>query len=118
LWAIRDMRRLLNPFRFGLFSLQFWSHKVLRYLAFFFLPLAYGANLALLGKDDFYTFAFVFQNIVYAGTILSILLEKSGRRLTVLYPLHYFVLLNLAAGHAFAKFLLGRKQVFWMPRKG
>ncbi|MEJ2033834.1 MAG: glycosyltransferase family 2 protein, partial [Deltaproteobacteria bacterium] len=56
LWAIRDMRRLLNPFRFGLFSLQFWSHKVLRYLAFFFLPLAYGANLALLGKDDFYTF--------------------------------------------------------------
>ena len=30
-WALWDKRALLNPFRFGVFAWQMWSHKLLRY---------------------------------------------------------------------------------------
>jgi len=118
LWALSDMRHLLTFTGSKLFTWQLWSHKVLRYLCFVFLLGAYIVNLALWTEAPFYKFFFILQNIAYAGALLSPILEKIGYRIQLLYLLNYFVLLNLAAGHAFIKFLLRQKQVIWTPRKG
>jgi hypothetical protein len=32
--------------------------------------------------------------------------------------IRYFLIINLASARAFGKFLLGKKQVIWTPRKG
>jgi len=118
LWALSDMRQLLSFKKFTLFAWQLWSHKVLRYLCFIFLVGAYFANLSLWRENDFYKIIFVIQNIVYLGAVMSPVLKKNGHRFKTLYYLNYFALLNLAAAHAFIKFLLRRKQVMWSPRKG
>jgi cellulose synthase/poly-beta-1,6-N-acetylglucosamine synthase-like glycosyltransferase len=118
LWALNDMRQILSFKKFKLFSWQLWSHKVLRYLCFFFLIGSYFTNLALWPYSYSYKIFFVFQNICYLSAVASPILEKTGCRSKILYLSNYFVLLNLASAHAFVKFLLGQKQVIWTPRKG
>ncbi len=118
LWALWDMRQLLIGGGGTLFAWQLWSHKVLRYLCFFFLAGAWLTNWALLGQGWLFQACFVLQNAAWFGAFLSPLLEKQGRRVRLMAFSNYFALLNLAAAHAFARFLLGKKQVLWTPRKG
>ncbi|AJE03479.1 glycosyltransferase family 2 protein [Geobacter pickeringii] len=118
LWGLYDMRHLLVPWRRSLFAWQLWSHKVLRYLCFVFLAVAYLANLLLWGKGHGYQAFFVLQNVAYLSALAMPLLESGGAGCRALTFARYFVLLNVAAAHAFGKFLRGEKQVIWTPRKG
>jgi len=118
LWALWDMRTLLSFSSSALFSWQLWSHKVLRYLCFLFLIIAYLSNFALWTQGLFYKLVFILQNMAYLGAIVSPILEKREIRSPILYLFNYFTLLNLASAHAFLKFLIGQKTVMWEPRKG
>jgi cellulose synthase/poly-beta-1,6-N-acetylglucosamine synthase-like glycosyltransferase len=138
LWALYDMRHLLTfslsspshqadldnsklPTGLSpsiLYSLQLWSHKVLRYLCFIFLIGAYFTNLALWQESGFYKFFFIIQNLAYLCAIIFPILDKKGHLSRLLYLSNYFVILNLASAHAFIKFVLRQKQVIWTPRKG
>ena len=44
-WALWEMRQMLSIKKYKFFAVQLWSHKVLRYMAFVFLTVAYLANL-------------------------------------------------------------------------
>jgi hypothetical protein len=118
LWALWDMRHLFLPGTNLLYSWQLWSHKIVRYLSFVFLLGAFLSNLVLLGSGKIYAVIFAGQCIFYLCAMLSPLLEKSGKRIRLLYWAYYFCIINLAAGHAFLKFLSGKKIVVWNPRKG
>jgi cellulose synthase/poly-beta-1,6-N-acetylglucosamine synthase-like glycosyltransferase len=118
LWALWDMRVLLVAGESGVFGWQLWSHKVLRYNAFFFLVAAYVANLALWPAGGLYAAMFAAQSLAYLVAGIYPLLQRLGDPVRRLYFLNYFVLLNLAAGHALVKFLVGHKQTIWTPRKG
>jgi cellulose synthase/poly-beta-1,6-N-acetylglucosamine synthase-like glycosyltransferase len=118
LWALKDMRRLLSPSKFRMIAWQLWSHKVLRYFSFAFLIGAYLANMVLWPVDRYYQFFFILQNLLYLAAILLPILQRIWRPFRILYFLNYFTLLNLAACHAFLRFLMGQKQVIWTPRKG
>ncbi len=118
LWALYDMRPLLFGKAGLVFAWQLWSHKLLRYLVFLFLLGALVTN-SLLWTDAFiYKVVFVTQTACYAGGFFSLLFEKTRMQLNRLHFLHYFILLNTAAAHAAIKFILGKKQVMWTPRKG
>lgn len=116
MWALKDMAVLFNPLRFGVFSLQLFSHKLLRYLAFAPLLLTLVINPLLLKFGPLYGLIFIFQlafyGLAYAGYAGK--LNSKG----VLQAPYYFVLINWAAAHAFLKFCLGKKQVIWTPRVG
>ncbi|MCP4748619.1 MAG: glycosyltransferase family 2 protein [Desulfobacteraceae bacterium] len=118
LWALFDMRELLSVKTYGIFAVQLWSHKVLRYACFIFLIAAYISNLYLWPYFATYKILFIFQNLLYAGALCAPLLEKRGVEPGPLKYLNYFVLINSAAAHAFGKFALGKKQVIWNPRRG
>jgi cellulose synthase/poly-beta-1,6-N-acetylglucosamine synthase-like glycosyltransferase len=118
LWALFDMRHLLRPHQYGIFSIQLFSHKILRYAGFFFLISAWTSNIFLLKEGLFYAVFFIAQNIAYLGAIISPTLERHHVRFRLLYYCHYFALLNLSSAHAFVKFLLKEKRVIWTPRKG
>jgi len=120
LWALLDMRSLLNPFRYGIFSFQLFSHKVLRYLGIVFIVLLYLSNFIIIiwHRSWFYKVAFIIQNIAIALALVSHFLEKTGKSSGILYILNYFYLINISAGQALFKFILGKKQVTWTPRKG
>ena len=117
-WALKDKRHVLSFKRFKLYAWQLWSHKVLRYLSFIFMLIAFVSNLLLLSHGNFYRLVFVLQVGAYLGVLLSPYFEKMGYKIRILYLFRYFVLLNVAAAHAFVNFLQGRKLVMWTPRKG
>ena len=117
-WALLDMRQLLGPGINPLFAWQLWSHKLLRYLCFVFLLLAYVSNSMLWHENYVFKATFIIQNLGYLVALTLPFMEKHGLSGRVLVFSRYFMLLNLAAAHAFGKFLLGKKQVLWVPRKG
>lgn len=118
LWAMFAMRRLLNPLRFPLFAWQLFSHKVLRYLVFLFLVLAYLSSAIKSGAGGWYLVLFLAQNLFYLAAAAARFAGEAGLLSRLLTFSRYFCLVNLAAGHAFLKFLMGKKQVLWQPRKG
>ncbi len=117
-WALWDLRSLLSPFRFGLFSWQLWSHKVLRYLAFVPMIAVLLSNIALLNAGPIYQIALVGQVLIYGLAIAGSVLGSLDNAPRVLVWPNYFVLLNVASGVAFWRFINGQKQVLWKPRTG
>lgn len=119
LWALRDMKHLMNPLKHALFAWQMISHKLLRYCAFVpMVTLAYAA-LYLAPFNGVYALA----ALGYAGFLILAWCghkkESGGKSLSAIYSIpHYFVLLNLASFQACVAFLKGEKKVVWNPRKG
>jgi cellulose synthase/poly-beta-1,6-N-acetylglucosamine synthase-like glycosyltransferase len=117
-WALFDMRQLLGPGINPFFAWQLWSHKLLRYLCFLFLLIAYVTNWLLLGNGGGYKAILVLQHVGYMSALVAPRIKVVGIWGNLLTFSRYFFLLNLAAAHAFGKFLLGKKQLIWTPRKG
>jgi cellulose synthase/poly-beta-1,6-N-acetylglucosamine synthase-like glycosyltransferase len=118
LWALWDLKCLLNVFRYGIFSWQVLSHKVLRYLAILFLAGMLLSSAALSCESRFYTAALLLQTAFYGAALSSLIFPELFGKIKLLYVPYYFTLINIASGHALLKFLTGRKQVLWTPRKG
>jgi len=118
LWALKEMKQLLNVFKYGVFSVELFSHKFLRYFAFVFLILLYLVNAALWMGGPLYRALFVLQTLFYACALIGYQAERRGRHYRPLSLPYYFTLVNLAAGHAFLKFLAGTRQAIWTPRTG
>lgn len=116
LWALWDMRTLLNPRRYGLFSWQLISHKLLRYLAFVPLILALLSSLILADHHWIYALAALAQLIFYASAAYAAMSESCKNGFANLA--FYFSLINFAAMVAALKFLRKEKIVTWKPRSG
>jgi len=115
-WAMSDMRHLFDPRRFGIFSLQLISHKLLRYLAFIPLILAFISNGFITGNDPFYAFSYAIQILFYGAAGYTALNNGVGNKLFKLA--HFFCLINIASAMAFIRYLKGEKIVLWKPRGG
>lgn len=118
LWAMHDMRVLFNPFRFGLFTWQLISHKLLRYLAFIPLCAVFIVNMLLINEGLIYQLAFLGQLLFYfLAWQGNRYLDKDNSPIHLTLP-YYFTLLNVASLHAFWRYVKGEKQVIWKPRVG
>jgi cellulose synthase/poly-beta-1,6-N-acetylglucosamine synthase-like glycosyltransferase len=118
LHAIKEMRHLLNPFRYGLLSWQLISHKLLRYNVFILLAALYVSNLLIAGINGFYAGVFLLQSMFYIFASSGYFLEKRKISLKMFQMPFYFCLVNLASAHAFLRFINNEKQVLWTPRRG
>jgi cellulose synthase/poly-beta-1,6-N-acetylglucosamine synthase-like glycosyltransferase len=114
-WALRDKAVLLDPGRFGVFSWQLWSHKVLRYLAPFFQVAAFGTNAVLAAGDQAYATLLGLQIVFYAAAAAAHGLRDRDLP-GPLSAAYYLCVVNTASGLAFVQFLRGKKQVTWQPR--
>ena len=118
LWALFDKRAMFVSGANSLFAWQMLSHKVARYLCFLFMVLAFVSNLALINQGIIYQLFFVLQCSAYLAALVTPLLAQIGIKFKIFYLCYYFTLINFAAGHAFVKFMMGKKQILWNPRKG
>jgi hypothetical protein len=119
LWALKDMKHLMNPARNGLFAWQLISHKVLRYGAFVPMTTLALAALYLAPVAGVYSLAAIgyvaFLILAWSGHKK----EASGEPLSAVFSIpYYFMLLNLASYKASVAFFKGEKKVIWNPRKG
>lgn len=111
-------RRLLNPFRYGFYSVLLFSHKVLRRLAPVLLIGLLATALTLAPRAPFWLVAGAGQAALYALAALGGLLRQTaigGSRL--LSTPFYFCLANAAALVALATFLGGRRIEHWQPKR-
>jgi cellulose synthase/poly-beta-1,6-N-acetylglucosamine synthase-like glycosyltransferase len=115
-WAMWDMKALFNPFRYGFFSLQLLSHKLLRYLAFVPLCMLLLASALLASAHWLYAVALMAQLTFYGVACYAVLVGENRNRWFGLA--NYFCLINTASLLAFIKFLRCKKIVTWKPRIG
>ena len=114
--ALRDKATLLNPFRFGLFAWQLFSHKVLRYLAFLFMATAFITNIPLAMSGDWFWLGMMGGQIVFYLTAFAGHLLRNKNLPKLVGLVYYLCVLNVASALAWGQFLLGRKKVIWKPR--
>jgi len=112
LWRNRDM---LSPLRSGFFAIELLSHKVLRYAVPLVLFAFLLASILLARGSTLYTLALFAQVVFYSLALVGWLLERAGKRLSVLAMPLYFVLVNLASVVGFYKFLRGENYTRWEP---
>lgn len=112
LWRNRDM---LNPFKSGFFAIELISHKLLRYAVPFILLALLTASTLLASGSMFFAGVLGLQMIFYALALAGWLMERAGKRLSLLAMPLYFVLANLASAVAFYKFLRGETYTRWEP---
>lgn len=113
--AIVRLKALLNPFRYGMLSFQYISHRVLRWtlapLALLLLLLS-NIGLALQGSSLF-RFFLLGQLLFYAAALAGYWLESRKIKLKAFFIPYYFFLMNYAVYAGFFRYLRGRQSVLW-----
>ncbi len=115
---------LLNIFRNGWLSWQYFSHKVLRWtvtpLALFLL---YFVNLGIVLKKgnfqptDFYTVFLCLQTLCYFIALFGWYFENKKIRLKFFFAPYYFVMFNLASIRGIFRYIKGKQAVTWEKSK-
>lgn len=105
---------MLNPFKYGLFAWQLFSHKLCRWLVPWCLAGALTSNVVLATASPVYA-PLLFAQIVFYGAAGFVLLGGLAPRLAILELPAYFVSTNLATAAAWMKFLRGERFQVWQP---
>lgn len=108
-------RRFLNPWRYGLFAWQLWSHKLLRYASPFLWLTALGANLVLTWEHPLYGALLVCQIAIILAGAVGFALQSRLANLGILSQPYYFLLTNIAAFLAALRYARGERMVTWKP---
>lgn len=111
-------RELLNPLRHGFYSLQLFSHKVLRRLVFLPLLVLLAVNPFLWSEGMIYQATGILQAAVYGCALIGA--SASGTRVGRAKPFaipFYFCLVNVACLVACVQLLRGRRIELWDPQR-
>jgi hypothetical protein len=117
--AVLVMRELLNPFRFGFYALQLFSHKVLRRLVVFPLLILLVVSPLLWSEGLFYQAVTLLQVAFYGCAGLGMLLGSRTRSklLKVFTIPFFFCMVNAASLIATLNVLRGYRIELWEPQR-
>ena len=114
LWAVKE---LFNPLRYGFYSLQLATHKLLRWSVCWLMLLLLLSSAVLVGTAPWYDCLFAAQIVLYGCAVTGVLLRKtplvSARAFKLLALPLYFCLVNVAAFSGWLQLLSGRRRDVW-----
>ena len=113
--AIVNNRTLLNPWKFGIFSFELFSHKLCRFLVPLFLIMLFASSLPLSSRNSFYLTAFIGQVVFYLSAGLAKGIERIPLLSKVLAAPHSFVMVNIAIFFAWIRYFQGATYTTWSP---
>lgn len=112
--ALFAYKRLLNPLKFGVFAVELWSHKILRWMVPFFLIAALVSSLAML-ESPWFVAVSVIQIAFYGAALLALSGIGMVRQSLIGKVALYFSVVNAAIVVAWCKYLVGVRQELWTP---
>jgi len=116
--ALLLRKRLLNPFRYGIYSMVLFCHKVLRRLVPIFLILLFGSALLASNDGSLFFYAAVGQAGFYGLASAGFLMRKMPwGRSRVFYLPFFYCMANAAAFVAMLKLVAGRRIALWQPQR-
>ncbi|MCC2641093.1 MAG: hypothetical protein K0S45_1506 [Nitrospira sp.] len=107
---------MLNPFRYGMFAWQLFSHKLCRWLVPFAMIAAFISNVVLATHSAFYRVLLVGQAIFYVLAAAYAGCDWMPKSNLLRLP-SFFVLVNLSILDAWMRFLRGDRVFRWEPSK-
>jgi poly-beta-1,6-N-acetyl-D-glucosamine synthase len=113
--AMGKLSHLLNPFRHGILSFQYISHRVLRWtLAPLALPLIFLANLWLITTGTWFYFLTLAAQIGFYVLALAGYANRD-KKVSVkgFFVPYYFCVMNLSVYAGFLRHLKGQQSVVW-----
>ena len=115
LQSIVRLKALLNPFKYGLLTFQYVSHRVLRWtLVPLFLLLIIPLNYILMQYNQgIYTLLLYGQAAFYMAALIGWFMEKRSLRNKLVFVPFYFSIMNIAAFRGFFRYVKGRQSVLW-----
>lgn len=119
LQAIWRLGFILNPFKYGLLTFQYISHRVLRWtLAPISLVLLFVTNLVLIQTGHWFWWGMLSGQLgFYLAAITGYYLESNNLRVKALYIPLYFTFMNLNVFLGFLKLIAGNQSVVWDKAK-
>lgn len=112
-------KTVLNPFKFGFYSFELFSHKLLRWLVPFFIIIA-AAGIVALAQMEIEVFQWLLLlGILFAWSILSGKLLRGWPACpSILLLPYYFYLVNINSMKGVLQSLRGNVQVTWSTPRG
>ena len=122
LQAIWRLRALLNPFKYGVLTFQYVSHRVLRWtLAPLFLPIILFLNYYFVRVQTqpypLYKILLWAQLFFYTAAILGWLFEQLKMKVKIFYVPYYFCVINYSVYRGFMRLVAGSQSVVWEKAK-
>ncbi|MBT1704470.1 glycosyltransferase family 2 protein [Chryseosolibacter indicus] len=113
--AMVKLGYLLNPFKYGMLSFQYISHRVLRWtLAPLALPFIFISNLWLaMQYNPFYITASLGQIAFYALAFIGYFVSNKKVSIKGFFVPYYFCVMNFSVYAGFVRFLKGKQSVVW-----
>lgn len=111
--ALFRLRALLNPLRFGFFSFQIVSHKLLRWLMPALLVLLLAINVAVADEGLIYRLALVGQGAFYLLALAGHLARRRPSVPALLSIPYYFCLVNAASALGILDAFRGKTYTTW-----
>jgi len=106
--------QFLNFFQYGLTSYQLFCHKLLRWLAPFFLFIAFITNLILAMTSSLYFILLLCHSAFYVVAILAWQKNSPPTHTFLKIPM-YFLIVNAAIFIAWVRYIQGQRVVVWAP---
>jgi cellulose synthase/poly-beta-1,6-N-acetylglucosamine synthase-like glycosyltransferase len=117
--ALIRYAHMLNPFRYGFFSIQLLSHKVIRYLVPVLLIILMALHVSIVVIDTptqfFYKWLLIPHLAVYVAALLGWLAHSLKIKIPGIYIPFYFMQANVAAFWAIIRYIQGERKTIWTP---
>jgi glycosyltransferase involved in cell wall biosynthesis len=108
---------LLNIFKYGLYSIQIFGHKLMRWLSPFFLIALYAASVWGTISGSVYYLVFLLAQTVFYGLGIVGMVNKNLLKVKYIKLSYYFTEVNAAIIVAWYKYLTGTRIKTWEPSK-
>ena len=102
----------LNPLSNGFFSLEIWSHKLIRWFVPFMLIGLFWTNLMLVQQPVFF-YIFIAQVLFYLLALIGLTGGERARSSSFINIPYYFLIINCAALIAIIEYVMGERYQTW-----
>lgn len=113
--AMARLKYLLNPFRYGILTFQYISHRVLRWtLAPLLLPIVFLCNIWLAVQGGpFYDWMLLLQVLFYLLALAGYGVRNRKIAVKGFFVPYYFMVMNASVYAGFLRYIMGKQSVVW-----